>query len=225
MLREEAQRRYRYKLDSCGIPPRFMPARLAEISPAEGKRSALDLARLFAEAGEAEGFPCLMFAGDYGTGKTWLGTAVFKELVWKAVTGNFAPSLAGETDVFRIGHPADRFVWTKWYDVVREVQDTYGSGDLRVLEVMRRYQMARILMLDDIGGFERANTEDRRQILYEIIDYRNDRLMPTILTTNLDKSGMIDQFGERTYNRLIEMCKMVGVAGVNYRTERLRKPA
>lgn len=60
-------------------------------------------------------------------------------------------------------------------------------------------------------------SDDRRRLVYEVLDARNDQLKPTIITTNLTDGELAEQFGERTFQRIMEMCAMVEMQGVNLR--------
>lgn len=193
---------YRWAIEKAKIPPRFKEAHLSTncqvYDNLDGKQAAYGRAKALAkDEAEKGGVSCLLLAGDFGSGKTWLATAVFKELIWK--------------------RPARTATWAKWYDVVRAVQATYSDNETSAHSVLRSYQTVDVLLLDDMGGFERGQTDDQRQLLYELIDYRCDYLLPTIITTNLDQKGLIDQFGERVFNRLLQMCEFSRMTGANLR--------
>lgn len=190
-----------------GIPKRFQRAHLStceRYADEPGKQRALELATEFARERrlvqrDRTRF-CLLLSGDFGTGKTWLGTAVFQELIW---SGN------------RQG------LWRKFHSFIREVQGTYSAAARRsVDEVLGAFQKTPVLMLDDVGDLtQKVQTDDRRRLLYEVIDARNDQLLPTIITTNLDEQQLTQQFGARTFERLLEMAALVGMTGKNLRIE------
>lgn len=141
----------------------------------------------------------ILLMGDHGTGKTWLGTAAFKHMLWHADTTNA--------------------IWAKFYEFIREVQSTYSAAAQNTVRyVLRKYQGTPILLLDDVGNLTiEEQTEDRRRLLYEVLDKRNDKMLPTILTSNLSPSRFQEQFGERTLERVIEMAAMYRMEGRNYR--------
>jgi len=141
----------------------------------------------------------LLLMGDHGTGKTFLATATFKHLLWHT-TGKSA-------------------IWSKFYEFIREVQSTYSAAaTTTVRKVLGKYQNTPILLLDDVGDLTiEEQTEDRRRLLYEVLDKRNDKMLPTILTSNLSPTRFEDQFGERTLERVIEMAAMYRMEGRNYR--------
>lgn len=141
----------------------------------------------------------LMLMGDYGTGKTYLATTIFKHLLWNRTKKSA--------------------LWSKFYDFIREVQSTYSAAaETTVRKVLGKYQNASILLLDDVGDLTiEEQTQDRRRLLYEVLDTRNDKMLPTILTSNLSPSRFKKQFGERTLERVIEMAAMYRMEGRNYR--------
>ena len=172
------------------------------------KKGAYEMALDFSEHGfiidrDANRY-ALFLCGFYGVGKTWLGTALLKALIWTKImelTVKLPP------------------IWTKFYALIREVQACYNpAATADTHSIIQRYQSAPLLMIDDVGDLQtQGETEDRRRILYEIIDYRNDHLIPTILTSNLDPDKMEQHFGERSFQRIIELCAFAEMGGANLR--------
>lgn len=206
--REEAERRaWIGVMERAEIPPRFQPAHLLRNcggwSEDPDRADAYAVAVAFADRGSVEERSrdryALFLTGEFGRGKTWLASAVFKNLLAKS---------AGKVGMWRTFH---------WF--VREVQATYHtSSSTRSDQVIRSYQKTPLLLLDDVGDLDRGReTEDRSRLLYEVLDYRNNYLLPTIITTNLLPSEMEDQFGARTFQRILEMSAFVTMAGENLR--------
>ena len=91
-----------------------------------------------------------------------------------------------------------------------------GSGpDLAVLTT------ATALFLDDLGiepsrcliyGVERYPIQD-------IIYARYDRQLVTVITSNLDRSGLRDRYGERMYDRMAEMMLPLCFMATSYRRQ------
>lgn len=170
----------------------------------DGKAKALELARTFAaergvEQRGRERF-CLLLSGGFGGGKTWLASAIFRELV------------AGTRQAG---------LWRKFYQLIREIQGTYSPAARQsVDQVLGRFQKVPVLLLDDVGDLTKSEqSEDRRRLLYEILDVRNDHLLPTIITTNLGSEQLASQFGARTFERILEMAALAGFEGKNLRRE------
>lgn len=205
--RLEVEKRYLNRIKQAGIPPRYERFRFQGYGySGKGKNQTWEAAKTFVECGavlqrDHERF-CFLLTGSYGTGKTALATAMFKEIIWRK----------SETQPFVGGG-----LWMKFYAFVRRVQSGYSDGTSD--ETLRRVQSAPLLMLDDVGDVERSRreTDDRRALLYEVIDHRNDHLLPTIMTTNLDPTELIEAFGQRTWERILEMCAMFEMKGENLR--------
>ena len=210
-VQELRSRRMGHLLNGAGVPPRY---RMAHFENCEryremaGKKKALLAAEEMSSAGyiDQRGFHrfCLLIVGDFGTGKTWLATALFKDLLWRhAITKATGACL-----------------WRKFHAFIREVQNTYEDGG--TFAAIQRFQTCPVLMLDDIGDLSRRESDNRQQLLFEVIDYRNDYLLPTVLTTNLDTGGLAEGFGERTFQRMLEMSAMVAMDGDNMRMRKIK---
>lgn len=202
---EAAARAWQTVMERAGIPPRFQPAHLlrncASWARDADREDAYAVALRFADTGTVEdrGLPrfALFLTGEFGRGKTWLATAVFKNILARGKQG----------------------MWRKFYEFVREVQACYSAGAKESSDtVIGRYQRTPLLLLDDVGDLNRhQETEDRTRILYEVLDYRNDHFLPTILTTNLMPDQLEVQFGERTFQRMLEMAVFEEMGGDNLR--------
>lgn len=191
-----------HKLAGYGVPPRYRYAtwdsRLVLLRE-EGKADAVKAAQTMVHEGYILSRdmkrPSLLLSGPYGVGKTHLASSAFGVLAYMRGGG----------------------MWRKWKDFVREVQGAYRAGDTNA--VMRAFEHTPVLLVDDVGDVEAAGptSDDKRRILFEVVDSRSDRYLPTLLTTNLTNAGMAEQFGERTFQRLLEMCALIRMDGVNFR--------
>jgi len=209
-----ARDRYRNILEAA-VPPRQRPATLAQalgVYQADAdKAAAAAAAETFAREGsvvERGAERCaLLLTGAFGVGKTWLATAVFKQLVWNDVAAEVP------------GGPA-RYVWAVFDDFVRDVQDTYSAASERTSEAaLARYRDAAVLLLDDVGDLDApgAESDDRRRLLYSVLNHRSNWLLPTLLTSNLAPNDLQNAFGGRSVQRVVEMCALVGMGGANLR--------
>ena len=208
--RERQAEGWRRLIDFSGIPPSYHMAHMRDLEAVEGDRekaSAVEVMRAYAESGkiDTQGYDqyCLLLSGGFGTGKTHAATAVFKDRLWKA-SNNSA-------------------MWRKYPAFIREVQSTYSAAaDRTVQQVLAAYQKTPLLLLDDVGDLTMGSeTDDRRRLVYEVIDYRNDHFLPTIITTNLNGAQLEEQFGERTWERIRFMCCLLRMEGTNLRRQPL----
>ena len=203
----EAEAIYRGVVYRATIPPRYQAYTLSQMrqhftdpSKIAGVDACRELAKRGAVMDRGADRYCLMLAGGFGTGKTTLATAAIKELAWERT---------------KLGEEVD-MRWLKFYDFVRSVQSGYGDGTAD--EIMRSVQRCSVLLLDDVGDLERgAETDNKRDLLYQVVDFRNDYLLPTVFTSNLLPADLATQFGQRTFERIMEMCAFVEVGGQNLR--------
>ena len=202
---------WRRVIERAGVPPSFRDAHvydLRQIREDDAKRAAVDVMRQYAEDGyiERNGYRqwCILLSGSFGTGKTHAATAVFLDRLWRS--------------------RRKQGMWRKYTEFVREVQATYSrAAERSVQQVLASYQKTPLLLLDDVGDLTiDQETEDRRRLVYEVIDYRNDWMLPTILTTNLSASALQEQFGERTWERLSFMATLLRLEGANLRRNRIK---
>jgi len=223
-------------LHRSGIPRRFREARLSDFSsgPDDGKREAKIQAQaylgLFDEALYGPVFPVpvqqpeaptklnFLLTGGFGTGKTRLASAVFKALVWSWVVAQYDYKPAAQRTGFWQPNKDFTAHWRKFYDLVGHVQDGYRNDT--AAERIKAFQTADLLLIDDLGD-GREESADKTRILYEVVDYRVDAFLPTIMTTNLDSEALKDIFGQRTIERLNGTSVIATMKGRNYRLDGL----
>jgi DNA replication protein DnaC len=104
----------------------------------------------------------LYLFGDYGLGKTHLAVSALKHLCLKR---EWEPLLV------------------RWSEYCTRIQQSWQSSSPESeYDLWQRARNVTLLLLDDID--KRAPTEWALGKLYELIDYRSLRLLPTILTAN-----------------------------------------
>lgn len=193
-----------------GIPARFADFTLLSI-PAmyrEGKKDALNAASQYMEHSYAttttgqkrEG---LFFIGKPGTGKTGILSVVFQDIIKRGVAG----------------------LWIECYHFLKEIQAEYSKEGSQAHEKLQAAKTCAVLFLDDFGDPDRRKngsgiqpeTDDKRQIMWELVDYRHGNGLPMLITSNLSRDEFTSQWGERMASRLWEACRVVQVAGVDLR--------
>jgi DNA replication protein DnaC len=138
------------------------------------------IASLDANLDEGRG---LWLTGDVGTGKTTLAMLVSKTAL-------------------------DRTRSVAIYSLPRllsELRKTFDeSSEMKYLQLLDSLASVDLLHIDDLGA-ERTSEWVLEQ-LYSIVNDRYEQQRALLLTTNLKPPELIDQIGERTVSRIMEMC-------------------
>lgn len=137
----------------------------------------------------------LLITGTVGTGKTHLAVACLKEFLISRNNRN------------------DRFVMTSLSAVLADV---YSNAT-----AIKPVQKCDLLLIDDLG-FESVK-EWCMEKIYDIINYRYKAMLPMIITTNLSSKELEAKIGQRSFSRIMSMCKPFVVNGEDYRIRHLKK--
>lgn len=73
----------------------------------------------------------------------------------------------------------------------------------------------RLLILDDIGA--EKPSEWVAETIYLIVNRRYNAKLPTIFTSNLSPGELADHVGDRIASRIVEMCEIINLGGVDRR--------
>ncbi len=199
-LTEKKQQRLAATFSHAGIPAHFHGLTidtLAELAGDDpGKAKAIEAARSMVETGYYVGKPGIYLFGEYGCGKTGVLTPVLRHYLDKGHSG----------------------LWMEFYDFTEEIQSKYGKGD-EASQAMDEVRSVEWLLMDDVGDVARngAETDDKRKLLYQIVNHRHNHVRPMLITSNLSPDKFAAQFGTRTLERIIESCAVVRIAGRNLR--------
>ena len=133
----------------------------------------------------------LLILGGVGSGKTHLAAAVSNTFTDRGIPvlfGTFSDHLEHIREEFDVG------------------------GQRQYLSMMKNTP---VLVLDDVG--KEKKTDWSKQILFDVINYRYEHLLPVIITTNFDADGLATHVGNAVWSRLYEMCGGVETKGKDYR--------
>lgn len=140
----------------------------------------------------------LLLYGNVGTGKTYAACEVVNALIDK-------------------GYPA---LVTSFSRITNTIQDMY-NGKQEYLDSLNQFDL---LVMDDLGAERR--TDFMQEMVYSIIDGRSRSGLPFIVTTNLTINEIKNptEIGyARIYERVLERCFPIEVAGVNRRREKVKE--
>ena len=142
--------------------------------------------------------------GSFGSGKSYLVTAILVELAKKDVKS---------TIVF-------------WPEFLRELK-TYFGDDISLKRIMTNVKETEILFIDDIGA-ENLTAWARDEILAPILQYRMDNNLKTMFTSNLTlkqlekhlsitKDGVEEVKARRIIERIKQLSKDIELTSANLR--------
>ncbi|OFC91932.1 primosomal protein DnaI [Bacillus thuringiensis] len=138
----------------------------------------------------------LMLWGEPGNGKTHLAAAIVNEL-----------SKKGYIVVFQ-----------SVPELLQRIRSTFNSENKEnETEIMRALLECDLLILDDIGA--EKTTEWVEEKLFNIIDGRYRKELPTLYTSNLEPKELKNQVGKRSYDRMVETSLTVKNEAASYRRE------
>ena len=82
-----------------------------------------------------------------------------------------------------------------------------------------------ILAVDDLGTEESEYCQygNRYKPLEELLSYRYERMLPTIVTTNLSGKAIREKYGDRLADRFNEMMQVVTMPDINFRNVQIEK--
>ena len=137
---------------------------------------------------------CLLFLGGVGTGKTHLAAAIANVLIERGI-----PTLFGT-----------------FVDHLQKIKDEFNNTTLDTyLSKMKTIPM---LVIDDLG--KERKSDWTQSILFDVINYRYEHMLPTIITSNLNDNELMNYVGNATSSRLNEMSTAIHTIGEDYRRKR-----
>lgn len=73
------------------------------------------------------------------------------------------------------------------------------------------FAKSKVLVVDDLGASK--NSEWVEEVNYRLINYRYERSLPTLITSNVPPKDLTVALGDRAASRLVEMCERVVLRG------------
>ncbi len=152
----------------------------------EGRRKACEYAHKFLDNFSRTNYlKGLYLYGDYGTGKTYLLSAIANELSKKNISS----------------------ILMYFPDLVRELKSSLSTG--RFEDIINELKSVDVLMIDDLGG-EMLTSWLRDEVLGPILNYRVCEELPVFISSNLppdELNNHFEQTKDETYNNSRDIIK------------------
>jgi DNA replication protein DnaC len=164
-----------------GVAPRFAQVTFSDYrvetqDHAQALHEAMDFTQRIKNGGNGN----LILSGRVGTGKTMLASAMINELL-----------------------PLKKCRLATLSGLVRELKDCWGKGaSMSESMLLKQLSELDLLIIDEVG--QQRGTETEILFVFDIIDGRYKNMLPTVLISNLDKTGIRDAVGDRAFDRLRE---------------------
>lgn len=163
--------------------------------------AALDMAHQYTDEfdlqGKEKGLGLYIY-GPAGTGKTMLACLILNEII-----------LEYQANVLFINITRD------FFDPIRSTYNIenkkYGKGE----EIFNKIANADLLVIDDFGV--QSDSEWEKRTLYDLINIRYEKVLPTILTSNEEPKKWKELFNGRIYSRLEETTDTIFIESLDYR--------
>lgn len=200
--REKA--RFEEMLGRAAIPVRFVGRTFDSYrADSAAQRAALTACREYAEGfhRHARSGESLLMLGKAGTGKSHLASAVLQAIM-----------------------PAHCGLYTTASDVIEMVRETWRrDSEKSQARVLQMLSTVPLLVLDEVGV--QYGTESEQNTLFQIIDRRYRDRRPLILMANLQPSELQTLLGDRIYDRLREVSKVLVFEWDSYRLQARKEAA
>lgn len=175
---------------------RFDKSTFSAFLDRNGSETACQLVKQYVQAFSDWQGESLWLWGEPGNGKTHLAAAITKALTEQ-------------------GHIV---VFQSVPELLQRIRSTFNSENKEnEAQIMRALLECDLLILDDIGA-EKA-TEWVEEKIFNIIDGRYRKEMPTLYTSNLKPKEMLQQVGKRSYDRMVETSLTIENKATSYRRE------
>ncbi len=132
-----------------------------------------------------------MLLGTVGTGKTHLGTAMLQAVIREHA------------------HDGLRGLYATAGSIIRDVKATFGNRGRTEADVYADLIRPDLLVIDEVGV--QHGTDFERQVLFEVINGRYERIKPTIVVSNLGVTELRQCLGDRAVDRLRDKSGIVVV--------------
>ncbi len=140
----------------------------------------------------------VLLHGPPGTGKTLLGCIMLNELLLRWCRAGRFLNLS-----------------RRYFERLRDTYSQDSAHYGQTWPIIEELTQLPFLLLDDFGT--QRGTEWEMEMLYNLVDARYAEQRLTLVTTNQPLDAIRELYGGRIYSRLVEMCRLVEMQGIDYR--------
>jgi DNA replication protein DnaC len=174
------------------IPPRYADAMATDPEVVAWVRSLVsDAARDPISPSVGTG-RSLLLLGGVGVGKTYQAYGAIRALVLSGAACSWMVTTAA--DVYARLRPRHKVDSEEEFNAIATV---------------------RVLVIDDLGAAK--NSEWVEEVNYRLINQRYERMLPTLITSNVPQRELRETIGDRVASRLVEMAARVALKGEDRR--------
>lgn len=189
------------------------------IKPQKGQEEAFEAVTSFTENYLLDKKPDgLLLIGGVGSGKTFMVSSVVNNIVDQKYEKNILWSKTPTDDYLRrMSHDYNWFLnciddvcFISVTELFEKLKTSIASQETWFYDkMMQHLKTVELLVLDDLGA--EKSSEWTKSVLFEIIDYRYNELLPILVTTNCPPKELKKKIGDRNFDRLREICTLVSV--------------
>jgi len=151
----------------------------------------------------------LFIYGACGVGKTRELYGLYKIL--RAHSYLFALE-AGDEKIPVLLTTVPEFISELKVEISRANSEDGGNAEQSIND---KIKTENILLLDDLGA--EKQTDWVLEILYRLINYRYEQMLPTFFSSNYSLQELSEKIGDRVVSRIVEMCDIVKIEGEDRR--------
>jgi DNA replication protein DnaC len=191
----ETQLRYSRNIRTSGLPKAYMNKTFDNYDAGINIKAIERIKQYLKNKEWRDGYG-LFITGPVGCGKTHIASAIVHELA--------------KENIYTL------FVFVP--DFLDEIRASYHEDEEDGYDRENPFELAKqstVLVLDDLGT--EKITEWAREKLLQLINYRMNNKLATIITTNLSMNDISERLGERIQSRLKLMCEEIKIMGKDKR--------
>jgi len=186
------------------------------LAPAEWRAEYSKIPKVIQKSIEQEHLVSFGLVGGYGIGKSYALAGMLKRFALRQVKSQLENAIQqwSESEIETAIQKKSlgirvRFRWCNWPNESVKMRSQISSSSDAVEAWIENLQNAPNLILDDIGADHATQQDWIGDALARVVDERLRDERTTYWTSNLDRPGLIERYGPRTFSRLMELAPMI----------------